>query len=634
MARAAGIRPDPRLVVHPRESGDLFVSDLTDKVFSIASQRGGQGKGREDMLQALRISNFAVIEEVEVGFGAGLTVLTGETGAGKSIVVDALSLLMGARADAEVVRAGAEEATVEGVFSKSPLLAARLGELGLPDLGAEVSVRRAIGTSGRGKAYVNGSLVTIGVLTRLMQGLVDVAGQHDHVRLFDPGIHRALLDSAAGVGEVRAAFLEAYRKLREVDQRIDALGGDEQKRGERAEFLRFQLEELARVDPRPGEDAALEEERRKLSAVDRLRRAADDADRLLASQEDAAADLLGRALTFLTDAAKVDSTLAPIVQSLQSARVEVDEAARELGRYRGSLDADPNRLAEVEDRLDVLKRLCRKHAATLEGVIARRTEVERELTTLENRAEILAALDQERAAALTQARSQATALTAARARSAERFGRQVKEGLKQLALGKAQFEVRVEAREELTADGADTVEFYFSANPGEPARPLQKVASGGEASRLLLALKATLAETDSCGTYVLDEADAGVSGAVADVVGRLIKDVSVHRQVLCITHLPQVAAHADQHLVIEKEQARGRTWSNVVPLQSPDQRTQEVARMLSGVEVTREAIGAAEALFRSAGRAAPARRVASVSSRSARKERKDGMTRRANAALP
>ena len=574
------------------------------------------------MLQALRISNFAVIEEVEVAFGPGLTVLTGETGAGKSIVVDALSLLMGARADAEVVRAGAEEAVVEGVFLKSELLGARLEELGLPDLGTEVSVRRAIGTSGRGKAHVNGALVTIGVLTRLMQGLVDVAGQHDHVRLFDPAIHRSLLDSAADLGAIRTAYREAYRRLKEVERRIEELGGDEQKRRERAEFLRFQLDELCRADPKVGEDVALEEERKKLSAVEKLRKLADDSEALLCSQEAAASDLVRRAAVMITDAARVDPALGSVAQALGTAQVEIEEAARELSRYRANLDADPHRLAEVDERLDILRRLCRKHASTLEALVAKRTDLERELGSLENRAEILAGLELERTAALEDARSRAAGLTAARQGAADRFARQVKDGLRQLALGKAQFEVRVEPREELSLDGADWVEFHFSANPGEPARPLQKVASGGEASRLLLALKAALAESDSCGTYVLDEADAGVSGAVADVVGRLIKEVSVHRQVLCITHLPQVAAHADQHLVIEKEQSRGRTWSNVVPLHSEGDRTREVARMLSGVEVTREAIGAAEALFRSAGQAAPPRRVGTVSSRSARKERR------------
>lgn len=574
------------------------------------------------MLLALRISNFAVIEEVEVGFGAGLTVMTGETGAGKSIVVDALALLGGARADAEVVRAGAEEAVIEGVFERSALLAQRLGELGLPDLGAEVSVRRAIAAGGRGKAHVNGSLVTLGVLSRLMQGLVDVAGQHDHVRLFDPAIHRALLDSAADLGEVKEAYVQAFLRLGEAERKLEALGGDERQRQERAQFVRFQLEELARVDPRPGEDVALEEERRRLSAVERLRRAADDCDRLLEAQEDSAAALLGRAVLALTDAAKADPSLSPLLQALQTARVEVEEAVRELSRYRSNLDADPRRLAEVDDRLDALRRLCRKHASPLEGVAHKRAELERELVSLENREEVVAALEKERAAWLSDAQARARALTAARAAAAERFGRQVREGLAQLALASARFEVQVVAREQLGADGADSVEFQFSANPGEPARPLQKVASGGEASRLLLALKAALARTDSCGTYVLDEADAGVSGAVADVVGRLIKEVSLHRQVLCITHLPQVAAHADQHLVIEKAQARGRTASNVVPLQSAQTRTRELARMLSGVEVTQEAVRAAEALVRSAARPAPSRRAAASAPRSARKERR------------
>ncbi|WP_338864609.1 DNA repair protein RecN [Myxococcus stipitatus] len=554
------------------------------------------------MLLGLRIANVAVIEEVEVAFGAGLTVLTGETGAGKSILVDSLNLLLGGRADADVIRAGCEEASVEGVFARTPVLGARLEELGLPDLGDEVLVRRVLGRTGRGKTYVNGALVTVGVLGKLTRGAVDLAGQHEHVSLFDPALHRVLLDRYGEMETPLAAYFGEYSSLREVDARMEALGGDESKVRERAEFLRFQLDEIARLDPEPGEDARLDAERKRLSSAEKLKRHGAEAELLVAGDESSALETVGRALGLVHEAVKWDATLAPVAQSLSTALSELEEAQRRLNRYVEGLESDPTRLADVDERLDGLKRLCRKHGATLEGVLKKRGEIETELGTLENRQEVLEELALERRRVEERARKAALALSKARSASAVEFSAQVREGLAHLAMGKAAFEVRVTPGETLRPDGLDDVEFFFSANPGEPARPLAKVASGGEASRLLLALKRALAGSDACGSYVLDEADAGVSGAIADVVGRMIKEVSGHRQVLCITHLPQVAAYADAHLLIRKAVKGERTVSQVTVLAAGLERTRELARMMSGVQVSREALGAAEALVRSANR--------------------------------
>ncbi|MBZ4416769.1 DNA repair protein RecN [Myxococcus sp. RHSTA-1-4] len=555
------------------------------------------------MLLGLRISNVAVIEEVEVAFGAGLTVLTGETGAGKSILVDALGLLLGGRADADVIRAGCEEASVEGVFARTPALGMRLEELGLPDLGEEVLVRRVLGRTGRGKVYVNGALVTVGVLSKLTRGTVDIAGQHEHVSLFDPGLHRVLLDRYGSLDEVLANYFGEYSALREVDARMNALGGDEAKVRERAEFLRFQLDEITRLDPEAGEDARLDAERKRLGSAEKLKRHASEAELLVAGEEQSAVETVSRALGLVHDAVKSDAMLTPVAQALSTALSELEEAQRRLNRYVEGLESDPSRLADVEERLDALKRLCRKHGTHLDGLLKKRGEIEAELGTLENRQEVLEELAEERRRVEERARKAAMVLSRKRAQSAVEFSAQVREGLGGLAMGKAAFEVRVTPGETLRPDGADEVEFFFSANPGEPPRPLAKVASGGEASRLLLALKRALADSDGCGCYVLDEADAGVSGAIADVVGRMIKEVSSHRQVLCITHLPQVAAYADAHLLIRKGLKAERTVSEVVVLEAGAERTRELARMMSGVEVTREALGAAEALVRSAHRA-------------------------------
>ncbi len=553
------------------------------------------------MLMSLRLKNFAVMEESEVGFGAGLTVLTGETGAGKSILIDALGLLVGGRAEADVIRAGADEASMDAIFARTEPLAARLAELGLPDDGPELSIRRTVGRTGRGRAYVNGALVTVGVLQKLMRGVVDIAGQHEHMTLFDTNEHLGLLDrfGALGTDGPMGPYLEAWRRLREIDARLQALGGDEGQVRARIDFLTFQLEEIDRVAPKSGEDQALEAERRKLVSGERLRTLASSAEELVSTREGAAIEQIGRAMHFVADAEKVDPSLLQIRQTLQAAQSEVDEAARSLSRYLSSLEADPARLELVEERLDSLRRLCRKHAVPLDEVIARRTTLASELEDLAHRAERRAEIAAERAQLERELAGHAQAVTAARARAAQALMAAVHAGLARLSMGRAKFIVELKAAP-FSATGADAVELLFSANPGEPPRPLARVASGGEVSRVMLAVKAALAQSDTCVCSVFDEADAGIGGAVADVVGRLIKDISRHRQVLCITHLPQVAAHADSHLRIEKAEIKGRTRSQVHVLEGGEARARELARMLSGVEVTLEALGAAEALLRSA----------------------------------
>lgn len=566
------------------------------------------------MLTSLRLSNFAVIEEAEVQFGPGLTVLTGETGAGKSIVIDALGLLIGARAEAEVIRAGADEARVEALFEKTAVLAERLEALGLPDDGPEVSVRRTVGRQGRARAWVNGSLVTVGVLQRLMRGLVDIAGQHEHLALFDPAEHLGLIDrlvslsSAAGERKHLDAYRAAWGELEALEAQLAALGGDEAQVRARVDFLKFQLDEIDQLDPKPGEDVALEQERRRLASSQKLKAAAAAMEALVSEGDSAALERVGRARALLADAERLDPALARVREPLLAAQESLDDAGRALSRYLGGLEADPQRLEEVDDRLDALKRLCRKHAAPLEAILDKRAALAAEVHELEHRAERRAELQAQRLAAHGRATAAAAELTKARRRAAGRLEAAARDGLARLALGRARFQVQLEAAP-LSAAGADAVEFLFSANAGEPPRPLAKVASGGEASRLMLALKSALAGSDSCRCSVFDEADAGIGGAVADVVGRLIKDLSAHRQVLCITHLPQVAAHADAHLRLEKAEANGRTRSRVTVLPAGEARALELARMLSGVEVTREAKGAAEALLRSAVRGAAATRA-------------------------
>jgi DNA repair protein RecN (Recombination protein N) len=550
------------------------------------------------MLLGLRIQNFTVVDEVEVAFGAGLTVLTGETGAGKSILVDALGLLLGARADASVVRAGAEEASVEAVFQTTAALRERLAALGLPDTGDEVSVRRVVGRTGRGRVHVNGALAGVGLLGQLFSGLLDIAGQHAHVALFQPSFQRTLLDRGPAVAVSREAYREAYCALVAVDRELLSLG--EEAAGEnRLDFLRFQLEEVERLAPLPDEQVRLEEERRRLMSVEKLRLSAQEAEACLTEEEGAQASA-GRARAAVEEALRQDAQLLRAVSALRTASAELDEAAAALRQYLSGLEADPERLAQVEERLDALHRLCRKHGTDVPGLIARAASLKAEVQALMGRSEVLDRLRSRRSSLESRAWEAARTLRTERERAASALGRSVRSVLSELALKGARFRVEVAAADALGTEGADDVEFLFSANPGEPERPLQKVASGGEASRLLLALRRVFLERDACETVVLDEADAGVGGAVADAVGRLVHEVAQGRQVLCVTHLPQVAAHADTHLLVQKVLTRGRAASLVTSLAPGGPRVAEVARMLSGVKVSEAALQAAEALLRGA----------------------------------
>ncbi|HEY1905399.1 MAG TPA: AAA family ATPase, partial [Myxococcaceae bacterium] len=443
------------------------------------------------MLVALRIENFTVIEEVEVGFGPGLTVLTGETGAGKSILVDALGLLLGTRADAGCVRSGAEEAVVEAVFQRTPGLALRLETLGLPDHGDEVVLRRVVGRAGRGKVHVNGALASVGVLGQLMRGELDIAGQHAHVGLFEPSTHRAVLDRCDGVGPVLEAYRMAHAPLVALEVERQSLGGDATAQEARAEFARFQLDELERLSPAPGEEPALEAERRRLAAVERLRAAALESEALLGGDDAGVCTATGRAARMLEEAARTDPNLGESATSVVSAAAALEDALRSLRRYLDGLEADPERLAMVEERLDGLRRLARKHGTDVAGLPARLEALRIECERLEGRRERLAALEAERSAAESCAWEAARALRRERERAARQLERAVTSELSRLALPRAAFTVQLAPRDVLRADGADEVEFLFSANPGEPARPLARVASGGEASRLWLALKRT-----------------------------------------------------------------------------------------------------------------------------------------------
>jgi DNA repair protein RecN (Recombination protein N) len=632
------------------------------------------------MLTTLRISGFAIVDAIDVRFGPGLNVLTGETGAGKSILVNALHLVLGGRMSGDVLRDGADEAVVEALFelpAAHPALA-RLEAAGLPvgggerrssrvGLGAgadperppattdscELLVRRVAARGGRGRAFVNGALCTVSMLEGALRGTVDISGQHEHVSLLDPATHLGLLDGFAGVdgdspsdgtalrdtparerGPAARTELEplllryraAHAALAALVRERDALAADEGERARRADYLAFQLAELDRADPAPGEIEKLEDERRVLASAEKLREAARAAEALAYGEEGSASERVGQAARALAEAALLDRRLEPTLALLRSAAIELEEAGRELGRYADGVGGDPERLAEVEDRLGLLRTLARKHGGSLEQAVARRAEMREELSRLRGGGERLGALAAEIAERGQGAAKLARDLTRARAKAARGFSEAVRRDLEGLAMGRCRIEVALVPPEggipvegdTLGPDGAERAEILIAPNPGEPPRPLARIASGGELSRILLAVKRTLSRKDPVATYVFDEVDAGIGGAVAEAMGRVLAEVSRGRQVICVTHLPQVAAFADRHHRVEKLVTAGRTHAAVSLLEEEDDRRREVARMMAGSTITDAALEHAGALIHAArgrrpergSRAAPARAAA------------------------
>lgn len=573
------------------------------------------------MLTELRINHFAIIDALRARFSPGFNVVTGETGAGKSILIDALHLLLGGRAQSELVRTGYDECSVEGLVEPIDVSAvnARLEAAGLPACeDGQLVLRRTVHREGRSKAWLNGSPATMGQLASVVRGLVDISGQHEHTSLMDPALHLGLVDVYAGLSPLLDEYASAWKTLSQAARHLRSLQTNEEERARRVDFLRFQLDEIDKLDPKAGEEEALQEERKKLANAGKLRDATAEAERLLYSQDGAVVELSERASALVQKAATLDAALAPLADALQSAATQLEEAARDLGRYARGVDDDPSRLEAVDDRLDLIKRLSRKHGGSLSALIERRDAMAKELFELERHEESLSEAESARKKALEAARKLAVELTRKRREAGVRFAEEVVQRLGALEMKKTVFVVDIrplaadaeDALEgggvRLCAKGADDIEFLISPNPGEEPKPLQKIASGGELSRVMLAIKRVLALRDPVETYVFDEVDAGIGGATGETVGQMIREVSTERQVLCITHLPQIAAWADAHYVVEKGVLDGRTHSSLTLLEGDEARRREVARMLSGHLTDASLEHAAELLHRNARPAANA----------------------------
>lgn len=538
------------------------------------------------MLLNLTITNFAIIDRLEVAFDGGFNVLTGETGAGKSIILDAVGLLLGDRARPELVRSGAEEATVAALFDLGGRddLRQMFTEAGF-SVDDELVLRRVVQASGRSRAYVNGALVTLGQLQPLAERLVAVCGQHEHQGLLQRSVHQAILDQYGGLLDQLSAYRRSFEALQRVVRQLESLEEAERDRARRIDELRFQSEEIAAAKLVPDEEESLQADRLLLQNAERLEGLARQGYEALYGGHGAVCEVLGGLADEMQAASRIDVSLGGHAETLRRSLFDLEDVAIQLRSYLDRIGHEPDRLEQIEARLALLARLKRKYSGTLTEILVRQEACDLELSALENVGETREALARERAGLEDQTRQLGAVLSKARRRVADDLTGAVSTELVDLAMPGAAFAVAFHPLPQPGADGLERSEFLVSPNPGEPLMPIARVASGGELSRLMLALKRLAPDADGVPTIIFDEVDAGIGGAAATAVGRKLQAVSCAAQVLCVTHLPQVAAFASHHHRVIKREVNGRTLTSMERLEG-DARVEEMARMLGGSQIT------------------------------------------------
>ena len=548
------------------------------------------------MLSLLHIENIAVIESADISFDRGFNVLTGETGAGKSIVIDAISAVLGERAYRDMIRTGAAKASVRAVFTDVPEYP-WFSENGV-EYDPETVIQREIYLDGKNICRVNGSLVSVSILRKLGIQLINIHGQHDSASLFDEENHLAFLDAFADNRSLRESYSQAYQKVTELRREIDSLTMDESEKLRRMETLKYQIGEIEKAQLEPGEDEALEQRRKLLQNAEKLSSGLEEATQCLYGGEDTdgAAGLLAQAEHALARLGRFSDSFQSIHDRVADLMYQVQDAAEEVRDTRDSLNYSADELEQIESRLDVIHKLRRKYGVTCEDILAYLEKAKRELDEIEFADDHLERLKGKLKKAEKTAWDQALALRKNRQEKAELLSQRILTELSQLDMPRVQFSCRFQELE-LTPNGADGVAFYMSANAGEALKPMSKVASGGELARIMLAMKNVLAEKDQVNTLIFDEVDTGVSGRAAQKVAEKLRSVASHKQVLCVTHLPQLAALADTHLLIAKSERDGRTYTSVTPLDL-EGRKRELARIIGGANITQTTLKSAEEMLR------------------------------------
>lgn len=537
------------------------------------------------MLTELSIKNIAIIDVLNISFQPGFTVLTGETGAGKSIIIDAVGLIMGGRASAELIRSGEDEAVVEALFdiSELPIIKELLLEYGF-DCENELLVKRSISRGGKNRIYINGSMATQALLTDISRKLINIYGQHESQTLLKPENQLLLLDSFAGTGPLRENFAHMYQELQSTRERLLHLDQEERDVARRLDLLAYQSQEIAAADVKPGEDANLEEQRSLLANAEKLGSVSALAFERLYDANNAILGEIRRISASVNEIANLDHTLKETASSLENAYLQLEDAAISLRDYSSRIEADPAALQQTDDRLDLIGKIKKKYGSTVEDVLAYKTEIDEELNKLRLRELDRSTLEKGMAELERTLNICGSELTDRRSKAALKLKHALESEVHQLAMKNALVEPALFPLTEPKSYGMERIEFLFSPNQGEAPRPLAKIASGGELSRLMLAIKQVLPE-GAVPTLVFDEVDTGIGGGTSELVGRKLKNVAERHQVLCITHLPQVAVFADHHLRVEKLVDHGRTATAIARLDE-NVRTEEISRMLGGATIT------------------------------------------------
>ena len=548
------------------------------------------------MLSLLHIENIAVIECADISFDRGFNVLTGETGAGKSIVIDAISAILGERAYRDMIRTGTERASVRAVFTEVPEFP-WFAENGV-EYDPETVISREIHLDGKNICRVNGTLVNVSCLHKLGIQLINIHGQHDSAALFDEENHLAFLDAFADNGKLRASYGERYEAVAKLRREISALTMDEGEKLRRMENLKYQIAEIEKAELEPGEDDRLEERRKVLQNAEKLSNGMETAVECLYGGEDSdgASGLLAQAEYALARLSRFSDSFAALHDRVSDLMYQVQDAAEEVRDARDSLSYSADELEQIESRLDVIHKLRRKYGTTCEDILEYLDKAKKELDEIEFADDKLERLKRNLKKAEKEAWDAALALRENRQQAADTMSKRILSELAQLDMPRVQFACRF-TETELTANGADAVAFYMSANAGEALKPLSRVASGGELARIMLAMKNVLAEKDQVATLIFDEVDTGVSGRAAQKVAEKLRSVAVHKQVLCVTHLPQLAALANTHLLIAKSERDGRTYTSVTPLDL-EGRKRELARIIGGANITETTLKSAEEMLR------------------------------------
>lgn len=549
------------------------------------------------MLLALSLKNYTIIDDLSVSFSSGLNIITGETGAGKSVIVDSINIILGDKTSPDYIKSGEDEAHIEAMFdiSSDPGLIVKLTDSGFEVPNGELLIKRVIYRKARSRVFINGSLSTLNILSDITRGLVDIFSQHEHQSLMREENHVRVLDDFAGLRDEVTAFGEAYKNLTTIKRELNTLEHSQQEYVEKEDYLKYQLNEIDEASLIPGEDVLLEQDKLMLLNSERLITAAKSSYEIMYEKDPSVLGSLKSISDDLLDAAKIDRTLGDIHQLIEKGIVQIEESAYMLRDYSSETVFQSGKLEEIDDRIQTINALKRKHGESIEEIIEKREDINKELENIGSLENKIKTLRSEKDTLQNKLLDQAKAISKKRISSSRKLCTLIENELKHVGIKGAIFNIEFDHKE-LSSNGIDDLSFLFTANPDEEPKPLDRVASGGELSRIMLVIKEAIAKVEGGSVIIFDEADSGIGGAVAENVGEKIKKLSSTHQVLCITHLPQVAKFADSHLSVIKSLEKGKTRVQINNLEE-EQRVQEMARMIGGINITQKTMDAAQEML-------------------------------------